>query len=67
MTHNSGRISAFRRDLINQRELELLRREIARQNALDIGGHDSDCACWACIGRLQASVVQAYLRRMGKA
>jgi hypothetical protein len=66
-THNSGRPPAFRRDLINQRELELLHREMARQDNLDSWGHDSGCACWTCIGRLQASVVQAYVRRMREA
>jgi hypothetical protein len=62
--HNSGRVLAFRRDLINQRELELFHREMARQDNLDGWSHDSGCACWTCIGRLQASVVQAYVRRV---
>ncbi len=48
-------------------ERELFRQEIERQDALDPHdpfNHDSDCACWACIGKLQGSVVQAYVRRM---
>ena len=45
-------------------ELKLLRDEIKRQDKLSHWDHDSDCACWSCIGKLQASVVQAYLRRM---
>jgi hypothetical protein len=54
------------RGLIQQRELKLLHREMQRQERLSVADHDSNCACWGCIGRLQASVVQAYVRRMRK-
>jgi hypothetical protein len=63
-THNSGRTRGYQRDRMIEEELKLLREEVARQDKLDAWSHDSDCACWACIGRLQASVVQAYVRRM---
>ena len=45
-------------------EHKLLLREMERQDHLSPNMHDSDCACWTCVGRLQASVVQAYVRRM---
>jgi hypothetical protein len=47
-----------------EQELDLLRREIDRQHQLDPSSHDSDCACWACIGQLQAAVVQAYIKAL---
>lgn len=47
-------------------ELKLLHDELKRQDTLNHWGHDSDCACWSCIGKLQASVVQAYVRRKGQ-
>lgn len=47
-----------------RRELELLRKEIERQDNLNPLNHCKGCACWSCIGRLQASVVQAFVRRM---
>ena len=39
--------------------------EIKRQNWHAY--HPKGCACWGCIGRLQASVVQSYVRRMREA
>ncbi len=62
--HNTGRVSAFAQERRNAYELKLLHREMQRQERLDWRYHDSDCACWECIGRLQANVVQAYVRRM---
>lgn len=51
------------RSAMIRRELWLLRKEIERQDALDWSSHHRDCACWECIGRLQANVVQSYVRR----
>ncbi len=43
-------------------ELRLLRRTIARQES-EFGPHGKWCACWRCIGRLQAWVINTRLGR----
>jgi hypothetical protein len=43
----------------HQEELRLLREEIAHQNKVAISDkHSRWCACWRCIGRLQAWVIE---------
>lgn len=43
-------------------ELRLLRAEIERQDRQG-GLHDRWCACWRCIGRLQAYIINTRLGR----
>jgi len=39
--------------------LRLFRAEIERQNIVAISDkHDKYCACWCCIGRLQAWIIE---------
>jgi hypothetical protein len=58
--HNDAK--RMRRDILVGRELELLRQEIARQDR-HAGLHNKWCACWRCIGRLQAYVINTRLGR----
>ncbi len=43
-----------------KQELRLLHEEMARQERQEWkwGDHDKDCACWRCIGELQAYVME---------
>lgn len=59
--HNSGWMTAYAWKV--EYERKLLVREMRRQDYLSPFDHNSGCACWSCIGRLQASVVQSCLRR----
>jgi hypothetical protein len=59
---SSGINDVKRRDIVVRRELGLLRREMARQERQG-GLHDKWCACWRCIGRLQAWIINTRLGR----